>query len=83
MEKFATLVTGTSGSHQRVRSESLLDVSCVLPKKFIVDKFSNIVTLLFKYVAGNLVESDNLAHLRGILLPKLINGNLRVNGRLI
>jgi type I restriction enzyme S subunit len=37
---FTTMVTGTSGSHQRVRSESLLNMDALLPPEPLIQKFT-------------------------------------------
>jgi len=75
---FATLVTGTSGSHQRVKGEFLLEMDSVIPEEQLVAQFSERCKPLLSRVAGNLEESQTLAATRDALLPKLISGDIRV-----
>jgi len=78
LDVFETLVTGTSGSHQRVKPEFLLRMQAVIPPPQIIDKFTRFVgPLLLKHMA-DLVESRTLASIRDTLLPKLISGEIRV-----
>lgn len=76
--EFATLVTGTSGSHQRVKPESLLTMDAIIPPAPIVERFTAIVRPWLAQSAHNIRESHTLATLRATLLPKLLSGELRV-----
>ena len=78
LSEFATLVTGTSGSHQRVKPESLLQMDTVIGPESIVQRFASWVTPLLERVRSNIADSGTLAALRDTLLPKLISGELRV-----
>lgn len=75
---FETLVTGTSGSHQRVKPEGLLSMNVVLPDQSVIDHFSKVVQPLLARINRAREESQTLAALRGTLLPKLLSGELRV-----
>jgi type I restriction enzyme, S subunit len=75
---FETLVTGTSGSHQRVKPEGLLSMNVVLPAKSVIHHFSKVVQPLLARMDRAREESRTLAGLRDTLLPKLISGELRV-----
>ena len=76
---FATLVTGTSGSHQRVRAEFLHEMDVVIPDEECVASFSRAVGPLYASVAENLKESRTLSAIRDALLPKLISGEIRTS----
>jgi type I restriction enzyme S subunit len=78
LDVFATLVTGTSGSHQRVKPEYLLAMDLAIPPQKLMDRFTEIVRPLYKRIAINLDESRTLAILRDTLLPKLLSGQIRV-----
>ncbi|MFZ5994791.1 MAG: restriction endonuclease subunit S [Thermodesulfobacteriota bacterium] len=78
IEVFATLVTGTSGSHQRVKPEYLLNMQVVVPPMPLVNQFTTFVNPILLKVAQNLKESQTLAAIRDALLPKLISGEIRV-----
>jgi type I restriction enzyme S subunit len=75
---FTTMVTGTSGSHQRVRPESLLNMDTPLPPAPLIQKFTDTVAPMLKRISQNIHESRTLAALRDALLPKLLSGELRV-----
>jgi len=75
---FTTMVTGTSGSHQRVRPESLLSMDTPLPPAPLIQKFTETVAPMLKRISQNIYESRTLAALRDALLPKLLSGELRV-----
>jgi type I restriction enzyme S subunit len=76
--RFENLVTGTSGSHQRVKQGSFLDMWVVKPPQPMVEAFTRIAQPIYEKIAQNRLESRTLAELRDTLLPKLISGELRV-----
>lgn len=78
LSEFATLVTGTSGSHQRVKPEGLMRMNVALPSTDVLEAFTAIVRPLLRRVQLGTLESSTLAALRDALLPKLISGELRV-----
>lgn len=75
---YGTLVTGTTGSHQRIRPESVLDMKIVVPPAALIHAFTDIVKPMFDRINRNTDQSHTLATLRDTLLPKLLNGELRV-----
>jgi len=75
---FATMVTGTSGSHQRVKPEGLLNMDTPLPPESLIQEFTGTVAPMLKRVSQNIHESRTLAALRDTLLPKLLSGELRI-----
>jgi type I restriction enzyme S subunit len=75
---FATMVTGTSGSHQRVKPESLLGMDAVIPPQSLIRSFTEMTAPLLERVNHNIAESRTLAALRDPLLPKLLSGEIRV-----
>jgi len=75
---FETLVIGTSGSHQRVQPESLLNIDTVMPDGQVIEQFTRAVRPLLMRVDHGRQESGTLAALRDTLLPKLVSGELRV-----
>jgi len=77
---FATLVTGTSSSHQRVRAEFLLEMDVLIPHRDCVGSFSQTVGPLYATVTANLSESRTLSAIRDALLPKLVSGEIRIDG---
>jgi type I restriction enzyme S subunit len=75
---FASLVTGTSGSHQRVRPEGLAGMRIIVPKRSAIQEFTTLVRPLFERRSLAVSERRSLSSLRDTLLPKLISGKLRV-----
>lgn len=78
LQTFAGLVTGTSGSHQRVKPEFLLNMSVVVPSEPCLKYFSEIVQPFYKRVQQNIEECQTLAKVRDTLLPKLMSGEIRL-----
>jgi type I restriction enzyme S subunit len=76
---YGTLVTGTTGSHQRIRPESVLEMKTIIPGPKLVESFSAISKPMFDQINQNIDQSRTLATLRDTLLPKLLSGELRVN----
>jgi type I restriction enzyme S subunit len=75
---FATMVTGTSGSHQRVKPESLLGMDVAIPASATMEIFTETTAPLLQRINYNIAEARTLAELRDALLPKLLSGELRV-----
>jgi len=78
LARFSSLVTGTSGSHQRVKPDSFLTMQIIIPPNDVVGSFTCLVRLSFEQLFRNLAQSRTLAALRDALLPKLISGEIRV-----
>lgn len=78
LDEFATRVTGTSNSHQRVRPDDLLRLVRVDPGQKLRDRFAGLVEASTKRMVANLAQSQKLAALRDLLLPRLLSGELRV-----
>lgn len=75
---FATYVTGTSNSHQRVQPDMLTAMDVAIPPTALIERFSQIVHPWLRQIAHNVRESQTLAALRDTLLPKLLSGEVRV-----
>jgi len=75
---YGTLVTGTTGSHQRIRPESVLNMKIVIPSAALIRAFTDITKLMFDRINRNTEQSRTLATLRDTLLPKLLSGEVRV-----
>ena len=78
ISEFSSLVTGTSGSHQRVRPQAFLSLPVVCPQLKIAEALDSLVSNWLHRGAQARSESRRLAALRDTLLPKLISGELRV-----
>jgi restriction endonuclease S subunit len=75
---YCTLVTGTTGSHQRIRPESVLDMTTVIPPAALVKAFTAASKPMLDQIRRNIVQSSTLATLRDALLPRLLGGELVV-----
>lgn len=75
---FETLVTGTSGSHQRVKPEALLAMDTVISDEPVIHQFTDVVRPLMTRVNHARHESESLAAVRDTLLPKLLSGQIRI-----
>ena len=76
---YCTLVTGTTGSHQRIRPESVLDMNTVIPPPQLVEVFTAVAKPMFDQINRNIDQSRILASLRDTLLPRLLSGELSIN----
>lgn len=75
---FSSLVTGTSGSHQRVKPDSLLSIDIVVPQIEVIASFTKMVAPFYKCYLANQLQSTTIASLRDVLLPKLMSGEIRL-----
>jgi type I restriction enzyme S subunit len=78
IDSFVARVTGTSGSHQRVKAEDSLSVPVVVPNSGVVQSFCAVVGPMFNRIANTLAECQTLVQLRNLLLPKLVSGEIRL-----
>ena len=76
--ELASRVTGTTGSHQRVRPEDFLQIEIRLPDPERRVPLAHQLDSLYALTASNSHESPTLSRLRDVLLPKLISGELRI-----
>lgn len=79
-QQIESLVTGTSKSHQRAPVDAILNLAVVLPPTPVAAEFVRISEDLLARTLVCRRESRTLATLRDTLLPKLISGELRVDG---
>lgn len=75
---FAMSATGTSGSHQRIRPEYILEVETPEPDAEKLALFNEVCNPMMKKVKKNQHQILTLQKLRDTLLPKLISGEVRV-----
>lgn len=75
---YGTLVTGTTGSHQRISAESVLQMRLTIAPAKLISSFTDTIAPMLNRVASNTKESQTLAGLRDTLLPQLLNGDLKV-----
>ena len=71
-------VTGTSGSHQRVRPDDVLNIE-VPDFRSVSAKIKSATLSLLERADGLRREADKLSSLRDALLPELMSGRIRVD----
>jgi type I restriction enzyme S subunit len=76
--EFASRVTGTSKSHQRVRPEDLASMGTLLPSAQVVRLFAERVHPWFVRIESARRESRILAELRDSLLRRLLSGEVQI-----
>lgn len=79
--QMASLVTGTSKSHQRAPVSDVLSLEEIVPPATLIDFFDKQSASLLKKTRRNLREVSTLAGIRDILLPKLVSGRIHGNWR--
>ena len=70
--------SGTSGSHQRIRPEDILNIKVRIPSIEKADEFSAITQGFIDKANKNRRVIQTLSTLRDTLLPKLMSGEVRV-----
>jgi len=75
---YGMLVTGTTGSHQRVPPDNMLGMKIVIPPPSLIRAFTDVAKPMFDRINRNTEQSRTLATLRDTLLPKLLSGELSV-----
>ena len=62
-----------------IRKTDLLGISLLIPTESVIDKFEEIVNLIFAELANLTLKNTNLRQTRDLLLPKLISGEIDVS----
>jgi type I restriction enzyme S subunit len=75
---YSTLVTGTTGSHQRIKADAVQNLDTVIPPEKLVAAFTAFARPLFARINQNITQSRTLATLRDALLPKLLSGEFSI-----
>lgn len=77
--KYGTLVTGTTGSHQRIRPESVMEMRVIIPVEVLIQAFTSMAKPLFDRINKNSEESRALAIKRDRLLQFLITEQFEIS----
>ena len=78
IDELAMSASGTSGSHQRVKPEDMLNISFKTPSLDYLEEYSLLITPSMQKVSSNKKQIQTLEQLRDTLLPKLMSGEVRV-----
>ena len=73
-------VTGSTGSRQRTTPSDTLSFEFVLPSEDEIKRFQSLVSPMYAQMRSNAIENDRLKQIRDSLLPKLMNGEIDVDG---
>ena len=73
-----SLTNGSTGSHQRFHPVDTLEYPLCIPSEKYIEKFESLVMPMYKEIALNRKENCRLATLRDTLLPKLMNGEIKL-----
>lgn len=76
--EFAMSASGTSGSHQRIRPEYILNVEMAKPNENRIKEFNEAFDDYINKINNNLKQIQTLQKLRDTLLPKLVSGEVKV-----
>jgi type I restriction enzyme S subunit len=79
IDSLTSIATGTSGSHQRIRLDDILQTEIIIPSETDSCLFERNVRPNLKRIIQNNFESEILTSLRDSLLPKLMNGEIPVD----
>ncbi len=77
-EELEMAASGTSGSHQRVRPEDILNITFSAPSTDYLVKYSNLVQPNILKIETNKSQIKTLEKLRDSLLPKLMSGEIKI-----
>ena len=78
IDELTMSASGTSGSHQRVKPEDMLNVTFRTPSLDYLEEYSLLITPSMQKVSFNKKQIQTLENLRDTLLPKLMSGEVRV-----
>jgi type I restriction enzyme S subunit len=76
---YGTLVTGTTGSHQRINADSVLKTRVIIPTPALIEKFTVVAKPMLACISHNTEQSRILASLRDTILPKLLSGEISLS----
>lgn len=75
----AMSASGTSGSHQRIKPEDILNISFVIPSIDKIKEFSELLKPNYLKQNQNQNQIQTLEDMKNTLLPKLMNGEVKVS----
>lgn len=78
IDELTMSASGTSGSHQRVKPEDMLNITFRTPSLDYLEQYSSLIAPSMQKVASNKQQIKTLENLRDTLLPKLMSGEVRV-----
>lgn len=67
-----------SGTFPQIRFENIQNLSIILATNMVEEKYSRMIDSFYKKIDANVRENDKLSNLRDALLPKLMNGEVKI-----
>ena len=80
MDFLLSHITGSTGSRQRAIPSETLSFAVVVPPDDIIEDFCNKVAAIYAHFEQNYLESRRLRQIRDTLLPRLMSGEISVEG---
>ena len=77
-DELSMSASGTSGSHQRVSPEDIMNLTFFTEGLEMIKEFSLLVSASLVKIQSNIDSIQTLTQLRDTLLPKLMSGEIRV-----
>jgi type I restriction enzyme, S subunit len=78
--QFGSLAIGTSTSHQRVKPENLLALLSAVPDQKTIAQFTKIIAPMLAMSQQLRAENQILRRTRDLLLPRLLSGQVNLEG---
>lgn len=78
IDELTMSASGTSGSHQRVKPEDMLNITFRTPSLDYLERYSSLIAPSMQKATFNKQQIQTLENLRDTLLPKLMSGEVRV-----
>jgi type I restriction enzyme S subunit len=75
-ERMLSFTSGTTVLH--LAKNAIPEHSSAIPSEKLLNDYHNVADSNFQRIVGNIEESQTLAKLRDVLMPKLISGELRI-----
>lgn len=78
MPKFQAIAASKATTMGHIQRGHLKQALTTIPDKPVLDAANELIAPLFNRMIGNELESQTLAQIRDLLLPKLMSGEIRV-----
>ena len=72
-------IAGTGTTQQQLTVPAFSKEQIIIPPKNVIDSFTNTVNPFFEIIVHNRKENEILSSMRDTLLPKLMNGEIKVD----
>ena len=78
LAKFIRIAKDKAVTMGHIKRGDLETSEVLVPDSLLLEKYDNIMTPIFNAIISNRIENRNLAALRDALLPKLMNGEIKL-----